>query len=275
MVRGEQALDLTAPAEGIESVLDLVRQGKTASGIAARAEWLARTLHRRPIAWASLLAAPARRVPHLLLPIEPPEVWSVLSHAPGSRPGFAFKGIAARCVGSQAALGMRHDAGRTVAGACLAAVLGPAGGVVGYTACLDLTAVDLAALGPAYESQARCYAASAALGPALVTSDELAGPREVQVSFRLIRDGKAGFEGRARSVLPGDFEELSGWLLRDNILVGGTAIAVPVGWLGADGEGLRAGDRLEMEIEGIGRLASPVRRLGDGPGARGDSPPAA
>jgi 2-dehydro-3-deoxy-D-arabinonate dehydratase len=160
------------------------------------------------------------------------------------------------------AVGMRGDAERTIAEAGLAAILGPAGGVVAYTGCLDLSAGDLLALGPAYRSQASGYRASCALGPALVTADELGGPRTLQVSFRLRRGGADQPEGRSRAAVPGDFDELAAWLGRDNILAGGTVVAVAVARFDGDGTGLEAGDRLELEIEGIGQLANPVRRLG-------------
>jgi hypothetical protein len=262
MVRGDQVLDLTAPAEGIESVLDLLLQGKSAAGVVTRAEWLARSLRRRPLDWAALHNTPARRAPHLLLPIDPPEVWRAIASGSGPRPGFAFKGTAPRCVGPRAAVGIRSDAEHSIVDACLAAVLGPTGSVIAYTACLDLTAADLAALGPAYASQAKSYAASCALGPVLVTADELGGPRTLQVSYRLKRGGADQPEGQSRADVPGDFDDLAAWLGRDNILAGGTVVTVAVGRFGGDGTGLEAGDQLELEIEGIGQLANPVRRLG-------------
>ena len=75
LVRGDRVLDISAPEEGVRSSLDLIEQGKTAAGLVKRAEWLARYLHRKALDWPSLQRIPSRRSPHLLIPIEPPEVW--------------------------------------------------------------------------------------------------------------------------------------------------------------------------------------------------------
>jgi 2-dehydro-3-deoxy-D-arabinonate dehydratase len=75
LVRGDRVLDITAPEEGVRSVLDLVVQGKTAAGLTKRAEWLARRLRRKALDWPALQRPPSRRAPHLMIPIEPPEVW--------------------------------------------------------------------------------------------------------------------------------------------------------------------------------------------------------
>lgn len=75
LVRGERVLDITAPEEGVHSVLDLVEQGKTAAGLVKRVEWLARRIRRKALDWPALQRTPSRRAPHLLIPIDPPEVW--------------------------------------------------------------------------------------------------------------------------------------------------------------------------------------------------------
>ncbi|MGE5851396.1 MAG: fumarylacetoacetate hydrolase, partial [Candidatus Methylomirabilota bacterium] len=153
LVRGDRVLDITAHEEGVRSVLDLVVQGKTAAGLAKRAEWLARRLRRKALDWPALQRPPSRRAPHLMIPIEPPEVWGagvtykrsakfrdedagaatgdakgqkgIYDHVYESpRPELFFKATAARCVGPHAAIRVRSDSLLTATEPELAIVLG-------------------------------------------------------------------------------------------------------------------------------------------------------
>ncbi len=75
LVQGDRVLDITSSDEGVGCTLDLVVQGKTAQGMVARGTWLAKRLHRKALDWRELQRSPSRRAPHLLVPIDPPEVW--------------------------------------------------------------------------------------------------------------------------------------------------------------------------------------------------------
>ena len=75
LVQGDRVLDITSSDEGVGCTLDLVVQGKTAQGVVARGTWLAKRLHRKALDWRELQRSPSRRAPHLLVPIDPPEVW--------------------------------------------------------------------------------------------------------------------------------------------------------------------------------------------------------
>src|SRR5574341_256944 len=124
LVRGDRVLDITAPEERVQSVLDLVEQGQSAPGLLKRAEWLAKRLHRKALDWPALQRTPSRRTPHLLIPIDPPEVWGagitykrsaefrdedaeaerggrgIYDYVYDSpRPELFFKATASRCVG--------------------------------------------------------------------------------------------------------------------------------------------------------------------------------
>ena len=285
LVQGDRVLDITSPEEGVRSTLDLVAQGKTAQGLVARATWLSRTLHRKGLDWRELLRPPSRRSSHLLIPIDPPEVWGATDSyapaaeagfipAPGSsndfpagvpagvgRPALFFKATAARTAGPDAPIAIRRDSRLTLPEAGLAAILGAEGAVVAFTAGDDLTARDLERCGPGFQSQARIYAGSCALGPCLVTPDEVGDPRGLQIRCSIIRGGRTLFsEATNTARLRQSVNETAAWLCRDNpapvgtVLVTGTGISVP------DSAALAVGDRVEIEIQGIGRLGNPVGR---------------
>jgi 2-dehydro-3-deoxy-D-arabinonate dehydratase len=286
LVQGDRALDITSAEEGVRSTLDLVTQGKTAQGLITRVTWLARTLHRKGLDWWELLRPPSRRAPHLLIPIEPPEVWGVTdAYAPEAgtppaptsgasgdmpapppgpalrRPALFFKATAARTVGPSVPIAIRNDSTLTVPEAGLAVILGTDGAVAAFTGGNDVTARDLERCGPKFQSQARIYAGSCALGPCLVTPDEIGDPRSLQIRCSIIRDGETRFSAATNSArLCQPVTETVAWLCRDNPVPAGTVLLTGTGILVPDSAALADGDLVEVEIEGVGRLSNPVRR---------------
>ncbi len=285
VVRGDRVLDITAPEEGVRSTLDLVEQGKTASGVLKRAEWLARQARRKAMDWPALQRPPSRRAPHLLIPIEPPEVWGTVGSyrrgvdlrdgeaggIPGKgvsdsvagrhRPELFFKATASRCVGPNAPVVIRCDSSLTAADPALAVVLGVGGAMVGFTACTSLSARDIARENPLYLPQAEVYRGCCALGPCLVTPDEVGDPHALQVRCTIVQDGGAVFsEAVNTSQIQGKPGELVAWLLRDSAVPAGAVLTVGAGILVPDEFALREGDRVELEVQVIGRLSNPVKR---------------
>ncbi|HSB71099.1 MAG TPA: fumarylacetoacetate hydrolase family protein [Candidatus Methylomirabilis sp.] len=285
-VRGDRVLDITAPEEGVQSVLGLVEQGKSAPGLLRRAEWLARKLHRKGLDWPALQRTPSRRAPHLLIPIDPPEVWGAgvtyerlagfrdegSGRATGQklddsvydspRPALYFKATAARCVGPNAPVLIRSDSELTAAEAALALILGDHGSVVGFTICNDVSARDIERENPLFLPQSKIYLGCCGLGPGLVTPDEIGDPYALQVRCSLVRDGKTVFSEAANtSRLRRRLEDLVSWLVRDNPIPPGTVLSTGTGIRLPDDLALRDGDQVDIEIQGIGRLSNPVRQL--------------
>jgi 2-dehydro-3-deoxy-D-arabinonate dehydratase len=56
-------------------------------------------------------------------------------------------------------------------------------------------------------------------------------------------------------------EELVAWLLKDNVVPAGTVLSTGTGIMVPNELSLRDGDQVDIEIQGIGRLSNPVRRL--------------
>ncbi len=286
VVQGDRVLDITSNEDGVRSTLDLVTQGKTTRGIATRASWLVKRLHRRGLDWRELQHAPSRRSPHLFVPIDAPEIWGAKdtyirgdgpSHADrpadrtpaqpagsngpdGSRPVLFFKATADRTVGPHGPVAIRQDSTRTVPEAGLAVVLGAGGVVVAFTACNDVAARDIEQDGPEYVSQARIYRGGCALGPCLVTPEEIEDPRALQVRCSILRDGKAIFsEATNTRHMARSVDTLVSWLLRDNPVPPGTVLSTGTGILVPDTAALAHGDQVEIEVQRIGRLRNPVR----------------
>jgi len=286
VIQGDRVLDITSSDENVRCTLDLVSQGKNAQGIVARASWLAKRLHRGGLDWRELQRSPSRRSPHLLVPIDAPEVWGAkdtyaldggqasagrTSDAPHKqavgaitaddpRPALFFKATAHRVVGPHAPIAIRHDSTLTLPEAGLAVILGAAGAVVAFTACNDVTARDIEQAGLEYLSQARIYRGGCALGPCLVTPDEIDNPCALQVRCSILRAGKAIFSEAANTArLRRPIEALVRWLLRDNPVPAGTVLSTGTGILVPDTAALSNGDQVEIEAQSIGRLSNPVR----------------
>jgi 2-dehydro-3-deoxy-D-arabinonate dehydratase len=287
LVRGDRVLDVTAPEEGVHAVLDLVEQGKTAAGLVKRAEWLSRRLRRKALDGPGLQRTPSRRAAHLLVPIDPPEVWGAgvtyrrraefrdedTAAAKGlrgiydsvyenPRPELFFKATAGRCVGPNAPVLVRSDSQLTAAEPGLAIVLGARGAIVAFTACNDVSAWDIERENPLYLPQSKIYLGCCALGPCLVTSDEIGDPYGLQIRCSIIRGGKTVFSEAANtSQFHRRLEDLVSWLLKDNIIPAGTVLSTGTGIMVPNDLNLRDGDQVDIEIQGIGRLSNPVRQL--------------
>jgi 2-dehydro-3-deoxy-D-arabinonate dehydratase len=292
LLRGDRVLDVTAPDEGVLSVLDLVEQGKTAAGLTKRTEWLARRLHRKALDWPALQRTPSRRAAHLVIPIDPPEVWGADitykisaefrdedveavkglkgvydSVYDSPRPALFFKATAGRCVGPNAAVLARSDSQLTATEPELALVLGERGAIVAYTACNDVSAWDIGRENPLYLPQSKIYLGCCALGPCLVTSEEIGDPYALQIRCSIIRSGKTVFsEAVNTSRFHRRLEELVSWLLKDNLIPAGTVLTTGTGIMVPNELALRDGDQVDIEIQGIGRLSNPVKQLRE-PGA--------
>jgi 2-dehydro-3-deoxy-D-arabinonate dehydratase len=266
VVQGDRLLDITSGEEGVACTLDLLVQGKTAQGVTTRATWLTRRIHRKALDWKELRRAPSRRAPHLLVPIDAPEVWGVEDSIVGERretsgrPAFFFKATAHRVVGPHVPILLRSDAKLTMPEAALGVVLGPAGSAVAFTACHDVTARDLQRAG--FLSQAKVYLGACALGPCLITSDDIEDPSALQARCSVLRGGGTVFS-EAATIGRGQQEiaRLAGWLCRDDVVPVGAVLAVGTGIAVPDSMALSDGDQVDIEVQGIGWLSNPVRQL--------------
>jgi 2-dehydro-3-deoxy-D-arabinonate dehydratase len=286
VVEGDEVLDVTSPRAGITSVLALVQRCGTAGRLERQARRMARGARTR-LPWGALDRRPAPGRPHLLAPLDPPEVWGAgityrrsmqyyEAHTGGGRtrgiydhvyeskrPELFFKATAARTVGPNDAIGIRGDSALTAVEPELAVVLGAGGSIVGYAAANDLSAWDIERENPLFLPQSKIFDRCFALGPVLTTPGEVGDAHALDLACRIVRGGRLLFEGRINTrEMKRRCEELVDWLRRCNSVPAGTVLSTGTGILVPDEHALREGDLVEIELEKVGVLRNPVRRLG-------------
>jgi 2-dehydro-3-deoxy-D-arabinonate dehydratase len=224
---------------------------------------------------ASRHAEPARP----LLPIHPAEVWACgctyemsasfrdAEHGTREgmyayvyrepRPEIFFKGTARVCVGPGQPIGIRVDSKFTAPEPELALILGGHGKIVGYTLANDVSAWDIERENALYLPQSKVYTACCALGPVIVTPDELTEPYNLDMRCVITRDGSTTFEGAtSTSRLHRKFETLTEYLLRANQVPAGSVLLTGTGIIVTEDARLAAGDTVSIHVAEIGELSN-------------------
>lgn len=224
--------------------------------------------------------------PRLTIPLNPPEVWGCgvtykksaefrdedagnttkgiydyVYSAP--RPEIFFKATASRCVGPDEPIAVRSDSEFTAPEPELAMVLDAGGHIVGFTVADDVSAWDIERENPLYLPQSKIYLGCCALGPVLVTPDEVGDANNLNLTCRILRQGNAIFEGEVNTSRIGrTFEQLIHYLTLDNPIPDGTVVCTGTGVIAERQHALQDGDVVEITVEKIGTLRNPVRKLG-------------
>ena len=174
-----------------------------------------------------------------------------------ARPELFFKATAPRVRGHREGVRIRSDATWSVPEPELTLAINTAGRVFGFTIGNDMSSRDIEGENPLYLPQAKVYRGSCALGPCLLIADGLSA--ETGIHLTIARGGAPVFEGNtAVSQLKRSFDELAGWLFRDNefpqgcLLLTGTGLVPPGTWT------LEHGDVITIRIDGIGVLENSV-----------------
>lgn len=285
LVRNENVIDITAPEVGLKSTNDFIENA--AAGGLLLADFVERVLNAQPravYAWSELDTPRDLYAPHLALPLLPPEVWaagvtykksaefrdnetgeSIYDRAHSEpRPEIFFKGTATRCVGPNQPVGIRRDSKFTAPEPELALVLGHRGDIIAYTIANDVSAWDIERDNPLYLPQSKIFRGACALGPSIVTPDEIPNPYELEIHCRIIRDGGVIFqESSSTARLKRTFEELINYLLRDNPIPGGSVLCTGTGIIVPQEAALQQDDVVEIEIPPIGVLRNPVKQWGE------------
>jgi len=239
------------------------------------------------VPWEDLDRALSPRRPHLLRPIDPPEVWGAgityrrsreyyEAHTgeggrtkgiydyvyEAKRPELFFKATASRTVGPNAAIGVRADSVLTAVEPELAVVIGRDGAIVGYTIGNDLSAWDIERENPLFLPQSKMFDGCFSLGPVLVTAGEITPPPALELTCTIVRDGVPRYKGSVNTrEMKRTCSELVDWLGRSNTCPLGTVLSTGTGILVPDEHALAEGDVVEITLERVGTLRNPVRRL--------------
>jgi 2-dehydro-3-deoxy-D-arabinonate dehydratase len=219
------------------------------------------------------------------LPIVPPEVWACgctyemsaafrdAEHGTREgmyayvynqpRPEIFFKGTARVCVGPGQAIGIRADSSFTAPEPELALVLGSKGDIVGYTLANDVSAWDIERENALYLPQSKVYTACCALGPVIVTADDLPDPYNLEMTCTVTRDGQQRFSGSVSTAkLHRRFETLIEYLRRANQTPAGTVLLTGTGIIVPEDAALMPGDVVTIRVPEIGELTNHAQTVG-------------
>jgi 2-dehydro-3-deoxy-D-arabinonate dehydratase len=176
-----------------------------------------------------------------------------------SRPELFFKATPHRVAGPGAPVRIRRDSGWSVPEPELALVLSPHLEIAGYTIGNDMSARDIEGENPLYLPQAKVYDHACALGPVITLASAMPPPEEVAIRLHIERRGQTAFEGSTcLSQMARTFQDLIAWLGRDNSFPHGVILLTGTGIVPPDDFALAPGDRVAIEISGIGCLSNPV-----------------
>ena len=237
-------------------------------------------LEGKPVARVAQRLASAHKVQATpVLPIHPKEVWacgctyemsaSFRDAEHGTREGFYahvyreprpeifFKGTSRVCVGPTGVIGLRPDSKFTAPEPELAIVLGSRGSVIGYTLANDVSAWDIERENPLYLPQSKGYTSCCALGPVIVTADEIGDPRSLEMTCTIRRGDQTIFEGStSTSKINRTFETLIEYLLRSNPVPPGSVLLTGTGIIVTEDSALHPGDVVDISVPEIGRLSN-------------------
>lgn len=178
------------------------------------------------------------------------------------RPEIFFKGTARVCVGPGQAIGIRADSVFTAPEPELALVLGSRGRILGYTLANDVSAWDIERENPLYLPQSKVYTACCALGPVIVTADELPDPYSLEMSCTIMRQDAAVFSGSISTAkLHRKFDTLIEYLMRSNQVPAGTVVLTGTGIIVPETAALQPGDVVTIRIPEIGELSNRAMRV--------------
>ena len=299
VTRDEEVIDVTSEeSPGVLEILELADREQVSIGVIladiqekvatpapmqlTRPDAEEATTESDGLTLKKLDVAPAENVPHLLAPIDSPEVWgcgvtykrsadmrdddseqdiySRVYHA--DRPEIFFKATPSRCVGPNGFIGIRSDSTLTATEPELAYVLSGNGEIVGYTLCNDVSAWDIERDNPLYLPQSKVFYGCCALGPLFVTPSEVDDPYNLDMRCTVLRGEDVIYEGGVNtSQINWKFEQLTEFLMRDNPIPFGTVVSTGTGIIVPNDLPLAAGDVVEIEIEGFGTLSNPVKQL--------------
>ncbi|MHA2208461.1 MAG: fumarylacetoacetate hydrolase family protein [Candidatus Thorarchaeota archaeon] len=220
--------------------------------------------------------------PRLIMPMVPSEVWaagvtykrSVEAREDetdvkgiydmvyeSKRPEILIKGLGYRTIGPNDIICIRSDAKWNVPEPEFTLVYGEKE-VVAYMIGNDVSSRDIEGENPLYLPQAKVWRNSCAIGPYLVTADEVKDPRNVGISLIIHRDGDVVFSGETSTAnMKRRFEELTKYLFRDNPVPRGAIMLTGVGVVPPDDFTLKHGDLVEISMEGLGTMRNYVQQL--------------
>jgi 2-dehydro-3-deoxy-D-arabinonate dehydratase len=177
------------------------------------------------------------------------------------RPELFLKSPAWRVVTDGEPIGIRADSTIDVPEPELALVCNAAGEVVGYTVCNDVSSRSIEGENPLYIPQAKMFAGGCALATGIRPAWEVEDSGALGIELRVERDGETVFSGDTSTAqLHRSLEGLVEALFFPNHFPDGAVLATGTGIVPELDFSLEEGDRVDIEIAGVGTLSNPVVR---------------
>jgi len=230
--------------------------------------------------WEDIDIVPDSTKPHLLRPLDPPEIWAAGVTYERSRkarmeesgytdfydmvyraerPELFFKDSGIRTSGPNQCIGVREDSHWMVPEPELGLVIGKELEIIGYTVGNDVSSRDIEGANPLYLPQAKIFQGCCAIGPAVVLKEHINDPYDLTIVCEIFREGERVFEGStSTSSFARKFDELVKWLGVSNPVLPGTVLLTGTSIVPPDEFSLKPNDTVEITIEPIGRLRNYV-----------------
>ncbi|PAY20748.1 2-hydroxyhepta-2,4-diene-1,7-dioate isomerase [Rhodopirellula sp. SM50] len=175
------------------------------------------------------------------------------------RPELFFKATPHRVSGYGQPLRIRSDASWNVPEPEITLVISPQMRIVGLTVGNDMSSRDIEGENPLYLPQAKCYDQCAGLGPWITLFDALPPADSIGVDLQIVRDGQTVFDQQTSGgQMARTFENLVGWLARDNSFPAGAFLMTGTGIVPTSDFTLLPGDIVNITIDGVGTLSNPI-----------------
>ncbi len=175
------------------------------------------------------------------------------------RPELFLKATPRRVSGPGQPVRVRTDSQWSVPEPELALVVNPDLQLVGFTIGNDMSARDIEGENPLYLPQAKVYNQCCGLGPCVLLADEPLDRSSTQITLSITRAEREVFRGTTDiGQMARTFDDLIGWLGKENTLPDGAFLLTGTGIVPPDEFSLADGDRVTIEITGIGQLTNPV-----------------
>lgn len=175
------------------------------------------------------------------------------------RPELFFKALPWRVVTNGEPIAIRADSGLDVPEPELAVVANSAGEIVGYAVANDVSSRAIEGENPLYLPQAKVYAGSCALSTGIRPAWEVADPANLPITLTVHRDGAPVWSGETSTArMHRRPDELVTYLWQGDDYPEGVFLATGTGIIPEMSFSLRAGDRVDIEIDGVGALSNRV-----------------
>jgi 2-dehydro-3-deoxy-D-arabinonate dehydratase len=176
-----------------------------------------------------------------------------------ARPELFLKATPHRVAGHGQPLRIRADSNWNVPEPEVTLVLSSRLRIVGFTVGNDMSSRDIEGDNPLYLPQAKVYDQCCGLGPWITLAADMPPRAQIGIELVIRRRGAVAYQGRTSvGQMARTFEELVGWLGRDNSFPTGAFLLTGTGIVPDSSFTLQPGDVVEITVDGIGTLVNPV-----------------